>query len=103
MLVCICACVRGGLGGREIIDFPPPPHPPPPRGIPSKIPRLEYLKNPPGYYKSYINAYKRDKYAVINTVRLLLVSWLASGRVSTRPERMCVFPLRPGLLSEKTA
>jgi hypothetical protein len=30
-------------------------------------------------------------------------SWLASGRVSTRPERMCVFPLRPGLLSEKTA
>ena len=31
------------------------------------------------------------------------LSWLASGRVSTRPERMCVFPLRPGLLSEKTA
>ena len=32
-----------------------------------------------------------------------VLSWLASGRVSTRPERMCVFPLRPGLLSEKTA
>jgi hypothetical protein len=55
MLVCICACVRGGIGGGRLLISPLPP-PLTPWGILSKIPRLEYLKNPPGYYKSYINA-----------------------------------------------
>ncbi len=52
-------------------------------------------------YKDHLPYLQKDVYE--KQYLLVALSWLASGRVSTRPERMCVFPLRPGLLSEKTA